>query len=260
MTETVFLGGCPVIRPEGIYLDGVRVIRIGMSGSGMLGDVGDLLAYRQMWEPFIEAHLELWRDLNSLLENNPTSLKCPPGIFTAEQIKDDPTGFCATLALSRIRISATNPGGILTQWNAWKDKSSGEIVAGASAMLESHQNVVMRVGNDYAKDLVTLNKAWGLPVTLPDVPSFSLQQEIKARIEGAYITTKGVIQIVGYGFGEVLKMAGDTAEATAQGLKETAKEIPKTTRWVAIAGVVTAVIVGGALIAYYVPRQKPEPA
>jgi hypothetical protein len=32
--ETVFLGGCPVIRPEGIYLDGHRVIRLGM------GDVG----------------------------------------------------------------------------------------------------------------------------------------------------------------------------------------------------------------------------
>jgi hypothetical protein len=28
--ETVFLGGCPVVRPEGIYLDGRRVISLGL--------------------------------------------------------------------------------------------------------------------------------------------------------------------------------------------------------------------------------------
>ena len=32
--ETVFLGDCPVIRPEEIYIDGQRVIRLGM------GDIG----------------------------------------------------------------------------------------------------------------------------------------------------------------------------------------------------------------------------
>lgn len=31
MNETIFLGGCPVIRPEGIYLDGQRVIRFGLA-------------------------------------------------------------------------------------------------------------------------------------------------------------------------------------------------------------------------------------
>jgi hypothetical protein len=35
INETVFLGGCPVIRPEGIYLDGHRVIRLGMGGVGV---------------------------------------------------------------------------------------------------------------------------------------------------------------------------------------------------------------------------------
>lgn len=29
MNETIFLGGCPVIRPEGIYVDGHRVIALG---------------------------------------------------------------------------------------------------------------------------------------------------------------------------------------------------------------------------------------
>ena len=42
MNEQLFLGGrpvglgaCPVVRPEGIYLNGVRVIRIGMEGVGL---------------------------------------------------------------------------------------------------------------------------------------------------------------------------------------------------------------------------------
>lgn len=42
MNETLFLSGrpvglgaCPVVRPEGIYLNGVRVIRIGMEGVGL---------------------------------------------------------------------------------------------------------------------------------------------------------------------------------------------------------------------------------
>ena len=33
--ETVFLGGYPVIQPEGIYLDGRRVIRLGLHGVGV---------------------------------------------------------------------------------------------------------------------------------------------------------------------------------------------------------------------------------
>ncbi len=259
MNEVVFLGGCPLINDEGIYLNGQRVIRFGMSGVG-LGDVGDLLAYRQMWEPFVAAHLELWRDLNELLEQNPATQKCPPGIFTAAQIANDPTGFCATLSLTRIRTSATDPGGILTQWNSWKDRSSAEIVAGASSMLESQQNTVMRVGNLYAKELQDLYKSWGLNLQLPNIPSFSLQQEMRARIEAAYIATKGVIQLIGYSTGALLGEARDVADAVAKGLTDSAREIPKTARWVGVAVAVTAVLVGGALVVYYVPRKQEKTA
>jgi len=33
VNETAFLGACPVIRPEGIYLDGQRVISLGLQGT-----------------------------------------------------------------------------------------------------------------------------------------------------------------------------------------------------------------------------------
>jgi hypothetical protein len=255
--ETVFLGGCPIVRPEGIYLDGHRVIRLGMAGVGV-GDVGDLLAYRQMWEPFIAAHLDLWRGVNELFESVPEAQKCPAGIFDLKLVLDLPTAtrsFCKSLLVTRMYVSPTYPLGILPQWNAWKGKSSTEILAGAKAMLEWHQSVVMRVGGPYKDELTQIAKDWKIDLQLPDLPTFSAQQELIARIEGAYTTLKGVVQIVGYGVGETLVMAGDAVQATAQGLSDTAKQLPKTTRWIGIAAVVTAVLVGGGLIIYYLPRR-----
>jgi len=260
MNEMVFLGGCPVIRPEGIYLNGRRVIRLGLDAPGFLGDVADLLAYRQMWEPYISAHLELWRDLNGWLEQQPEAAKCPAGIFDASKVTGDTTGLCATLSLTRARLSTTDPRGILTQWNAWKDKSSADIVAGAPAMLASHQNTVMNVGTVDAQDLLHYHARWQLaPPNLPDVPSFSLQQQLRAQIEGAYITTKGVIQLIGYSANSLLGEARDMADAAAKGLTDAAKDIPNTARTIGIVVAVAAVIVGGALIVYYVPRRPALP-
>lgn len=254
MNETIFLGGCPVIRPEGIYLDGHRVISLGLRGVG-LGDVGDLLAYRQQWEPFISAHIGLWRYLNGLFESV-SNTKCPSGIFNSAAIPSDASKeFCISLALSRIRVSDTDPGGILRQWNLWKDKSSSELVDGAPAFLRWHQEVVMRVGGSYKDELLDLARRWRIRVELPDLPTFSAQQELIARIQGAYITTKGVLQIIGYGVGETLGMVSDVAEATAQGLKETARDLPKTISWMGMILAATVVVVGGALVVYYVPRR-----
>jgi len=258
MSEQVFLGGCPIVRPEGIYFGGQRVIRLG------LGDAGDLFAYRQMWEPFIAAHLEIWRDVNSRFEASEFSKKCPPGIFTNAQIPKDldttSQSFCAALALSRIETSSTNQDGILPRWNAWQNKSSSQIIAGAPDMLKWLQSVVLQVGGPDKDKLLQISKAWEIPVRLPDLPSFSLQQEIIARTEGAYTTTKGILQLLGYGASESLQMAGSVGQAIADGLTDTAHDIPKTVHWVAIAAGVTAVIVGGVLIAYYVPRRaSPSP-
>lgn len=259
MNETIFLGGCPVIRPEGIYLDGKRVIRLGLNGVGV-GDVGDLLAYRQEWEPFISAYLALWRYMNSLLESVPDAQKCPAGIFDPSQINNlesTAKAFCASLDLSRIRISDTNPGGILWQWNQWKDHSEADMVAGAPVMLKSYQDTVMRVGNAYKDELLQIAKLWNVAVQLPDVPSFGRQQEIVARIEGAYLTTKGILQLIGYGVGEELDAVADGAQATAKGLKESAKAVTDavSSPWTWFAVTAALAVVGGALVIYYVPRR-----
>jgi len=252
MNEMIFLGACPIIRPEGIYYEGRKVISLG------LGDVGDLLAYRQEWEPFIAAHLDLWRYVNGLLEGIPSAQTCPPGISDPLQAVNI-SEFCLFLDLTRIRISDTNPGGILQQWNAWSGKSSADMVAGASDMLKWYQSVVTQVAGPYKDELVRIANAYNITLRLPDVPDFSAQQELIARIEGAYVTTKGVLQILGYGAGEVLEGAANVTQATAQGLSETAKGIKGvvTSAWTWIGVAAVLAIVGGALVVYYVPRRRP---
>jgi hypothetical protein len=254
--------GCPDIRKDGIYLDGQRVIRLGLQDVGVGVDVGDLLAYRQMWEPFIAAHLNLWRSLNELLESTPTAKKCPEGMFKTEQLSRDLNAeelqYCSMLRASRMRTSTTYPLGIQPQWNEWTGKSSSEMVNGAESMLKWHQSVVMDVGGPYKDELLKIANYWGLAIELPPVPEFSKQQELRARIEAAYISTKGVLQIIGYGLGETLKMAGSAGEAIAEGVEETAKKlpeaVPKTSTWIGVAGVFA--LAGMGLIIFYVPRRR----
>ena len=263
------LGACPDIRPDGIYLDGQRVIRLGLQDNIGVGDVGDLLAYRQMWEPFIAAHLSLWREVNAILETmggGSYAQKCPKGIFNMDQVSPDLSAvdqtICGYLLWSRIYTSDTNPLGIRPQWNAWKGRSSSEIVAGADSMLKWLQSVVMDVGGTYKDRLLSIAGTLGLAIELPEVPDFSLQQEIIARIEGAYISTKGVLQIIGYGAGEALKMAGSTAEAVAEGLQEAAGKLPEAvpTPWTWIGVTAVLAVVGGVLFVYYVPRRRAQSA
>lgn len=258
MNETVFLGACPVIRPEGIYLDGQRVIRL-----GLLGDAGDLFAYRRMWEPFIAAHLELWRAMNERFEDSPDVRRCPSGIFKNSDIKDpDPVwrSWCAALALTRMQTSVTDPAGILPRWNAWKDKTSAQILAGATDMLKWQQDVVLQVGGPDKDKLLQIAKAWGIDVKLPDLPPFSTQQEIISRLEGAYSSTKGLLRLLGYGAGETVLTASDVTQAVAQGLSDTAKAVPgvigNPLTWLGVTAIL--VLVGGALLVYYVPRRSPE--
>jgi hypothetical protein len=263
MTETISFGGRPVAHREVVRLRGRAIpTRFGLGDVGVGAWPGDLLAYRQEWEPFIAAHLAIWRNLNEQLENNPIAQECPTGIFDDSQIQStNPAvrAFCASLAITREYTSSTHPLGILTQWNAWANKSSDEVLAGAGVMLQWHQGVVLRVGGPYKDQMLTIAKLFDIPVTLPDLPTLSTQQDIVSTIEGAYVSTKGILQIIGYGAAGALQVAGNTAQALTEGLSDTAKAIPKLVQnpflWIGIAAAVA--IVGGALVVYYKPRRPP---
>jgi hypothetical protein len=252
--ESVRIGGRPVAHRE--------IVRFGLGADAPSAWPGDLLAYRQEWEPFIAGHLAQWRYVNQMLEGIAAAQQCPAGIFTATQIQNlDPTtrSYCAALSLSRQYTSATDPSGILPQWNAWAGKSAAEVLAAAGTMLKWHQDVVMRVGGSYKDQLVQIAQDFKLDVELPEVPTLSEQQDIIARINGAYVSAKGVLQLIGYGAGGVLTMASDTAQAVAKGLQDTAKKLPTVLPTALIWVGVAAVVVGGALVIYYHPRKAASP-
>lgn len=244
MSELVSYNGRPVMLGVGNLLD---------------AGVGDLLAYRQEWDPFVAAHVRLWRKLNAQFEDTPAAKTCPPGITTAPDDKLDPDTqrFCWALVLTRIAISDTDPGGILTQWNAWKGKSSADILAGAGTMLTQQQNTIKSVGGSYKDELLQIAQIYNIPIELPPVPSFSLQQQIISRIEGAFISLKGILQLAGYSTGTTLTWVASQMQALVEALTDTAKGIAKAAGspwlWVGVTAVVVAV--GAGLVIYYVPRQ-----
>ncbi len=231
-----------------------------VAGFGLGVDVspGDLLQYRREWEPFVAAHLAIWNRLLDGLEKA-AGPHCPAGIFPPAALdKTDPTWrpICAALSVTRARVSETDLRGIPKQWNEWQGKSSAEILAGAATMLQWHQDVVRKVGTTYKDELVEIANYLGIEIELPPVPDISIQQHIASQIEGAYIATKGIIQIAGYGFGNELVWAKDQSQALVQGLTDTIKEIPGVVRspwtWIAITAVAVAVVAGS--VVYFVPR------
>lgn len=251
MSELVSFGGRAVMYG-----------RLGTSADSSNPDIwpSDLLAYRRQWEPFIAAHVALWRYLNSLFESTPAGQGCPAGIDPATLTAIDPTtqSFCASLMLTRRRIDENNPSyGIPAAWNAWAGKSAADVTMGAPAMLKWLQDVVKSVGGTYTDELLQIAKIWKLDIKLPDVPTFSVQQQIIAQIEGAYVATKGILQMAGYAAGKELIWVDTQTKALAEGLTDTVKEIPKLISnpwfWVGITAVV--VVIGGAVFVYYAPRQ-----
>ncbi len=249
MNELVFRGG--------------RAVMYARLGVGDIGDTwpSDLLAYRRAWEPFIRAHVELWRHFNSLFEATPTGKTCPAGVDQSTLASLDPNtkAFCSSLLLTRLRggeNTQTKPPSISAMWDAWRDKSASDILVGAPAMLTQQQSVVQTVAGQYKDELLEIAKFWNINVKLPDVPTFSTQQTIIAQIEGAYVAAKGILQLAGYATGTTLQWTATQAAALTEGLTDTVKALPKAISspwlWVGVTAVV--VTIGAGMVFYYVPK------
>ena len=247
---------------EVVFLRG-RAVMYGSLGVGDFGDAwpSDLLAYRREWEPFIAAHVALWRYLNSLFESTPAGQKCPTGVDQSTLGSLDPNtkAFCSSLMLTRLRggdNTQTNPPSISAMWDAWKNKSASDLLIGAATMLKQQQDVVQTVAGQYKDELLEIAKFWKIDIKLPDVPTIDTQQQIIAKIEGAYLATKGILQIAGYATGTALAWTNTQAAALTEGLTDTVKALPKAISspwlWVGVTAVVVAI--GAGMVVYYVHR------
>ena len=243
-----------------VVFRGGRAVMYGRLG---VGDASvwpsDLLAYRQEWEPFVRAHIELWRYFNQLFESTPAGKTCPVGVDPTKLEPLDPSvrAFCSSLMLTRIQGGDNaQPGSISAMWDAWQGKNASDILVGASAMLKQQQDVVKAVSGPYKDQLLEIAKFWKIDVRLPDVPTFGVQQQIIAQIEGAYTAAKGILQIAGYATGTTLKWTATQVAALTEGLTDTVKALPKAISspwlWVGVTAVVVAI--GAGMVVYYVPK------
>ena len=231
-------------------------------GTSDTGDAwpGDLLAYRQMWEPFIRAHVAIWRYMNSLFEATPAAKNCPAGNFTDAELQGlDPTmrGFCTSLLRTRVLGgSSTDAGSISAQWDAFAGKSNADIVAGAPSMLKWLQDVVKLVSGTYKDELLDIARFWKIDVKLPDAPPIDAQQQIIAKIEGAYVAAKGILELAGYATGTTLRWTATQAAALTEGLTNTVKALPQAINnpWLWVGVVAVAITIGTGLVIYYVPK------
>jgi hypothetical protein len=246
---------------ETIRRNGRPAVGFGLAAA----DPTDLFAYRRLWEPFIRAHLNLWRKLNDNMEGSAGAQQCPPGIFPADQIANLSTvlkAHCAALDITRMRIDPVDANGISAQWNLWSNRSSAEILAAADVMLKQQQDVVARVAGQYKDQLLAIGKQLDIPIELPPVPSISSQQSVIAQLEGAYTTVKGVLQIAGYGTGTGLMWASNQSKAVAEGITDTVKgaaaAAQSTWTWIGLGAIV--VLAGAGLIVYYVPKAPKKEA
>jgi len=266
MNELVFRGGRMAAVSEPVFL-GRRPISLGRVVPVGVGDdsvwPSDLLAYRKQWDPFIAAHAALWRYLNALFESTEEGKQCPVGADPASLsvIKNSTMrAFCASLMVTRRRIDDSDAGnGIPAMWNAFAGKSSSDILSGAAPILKWYQTVVKSVSGEFKDELLKIAKFWGIEIQLPEVPSLSTQQAIIAKIEGAYIATKGVLQLAGYAAGTTLAWVATQAQGIVEGLTETVKAIPKVVEGIGhpatLIGIAAVVaVVGAGLIIYYVPH------
>ena len=203
---------------------------------------GDVIAYRQMWDPYVvgvaQGFVQCQTDWN-----NAAAGQSSTGADLA-QFASPPD---ATTLKLWANAQSLNAQSIMSMWNAHAGLSDAEIVLIAGGILQDFQNVVKAVGQQYVPQLQR-----DCPnIAIPAPPAYSLQSQVIARIQGAGILANGVLQILGIGASGAL----DTAVSLERWTAATANKIVDTaTSWWAWAA--GAVIVGGAVAIVYAPEIK----
>lgn len=273
MNETIFLGGCPIIRPEGIYYDGRRVIRLG------LGDVG-----------CSGINLDDWKTRNRV--------KLYPGqrirwIFARST--DDKA------SLDDIRAQAEGSFGTASVFQKWFDPVAllpGDLTETEAGKIDNLK--VLGIGTREA--MIAAGQAAGLVIAqkAEDMPGPILVRlpKVYVLVEFIYRGTQNSMPwpvyddaviarkwcpteaqwglSIAFGQGKDAAVvpkettlsnpstytplpSSETIAKTADELSDAAKALPKAINWALVAGAVAVAVVGGALIIYYVPRRPSPP-
>jgi hypothetical protein len=146
MNETIFLGGCPVVRPEGIYLDGQRVIRLDprlSSGVGV-GDIG-----------CSGIDLDAWK-----LKNR---VKLYPGQrmrWILARSTDDKASLADIRAQVEVAALSTASASVFRKWFNWVAFAPGDVTETEAGNIDNLR--VLGIGT--REEMITAGRAAGLVV------------------------------------------------------------------------------------------------
>lgn len=157
-----------------------RTVQRRRTGLGLFGIVlpGDVLAYRNAWQPYVLASLTAMQTCAQAIDN--ILANAPQGgaydIYRGEA--------------QALHQAADGNGLIVQWWNKFAGMTPDQIVAGAPDILRGHQTVVIEVNR-----LRNVAIEFGCRTGWPDPPSYIEQLRIIDRIEGLGILARGELAI-----------------------------------------------------------------
>jgi hypothetical protein len=200
---------------------------------------GDVLAYRKMWDDFVMgtaraalACADAW--------DAAAAGKTPTTAINTQQFARPPDQTTLKIWADSQRQNADS---IVSSWNLYADTPDWQLVVQAGDILRHFQHTVLRVGQYYQPQIVKDCPA----LTLLAPPSFDLQQQTIARIEGLGILAHGVLQLIGIGASGALDTLGSIGSAATKVVTDVSSAVgafASPLPWIAIAAVAAVVLLG----------------
>lgn len=202
-------------------------------GSGLVTP-GDVLAYRQLWDPYVKAVAAACVNCAAAW-NAAAAGQSPNTPINTSQFATPPTPQTETLWA---QSQQGNYDSIDAQWNAYAGSSDYEIVLGASEMLLFYQKTILQIGQYYVPQLQRDCPG----IVLPEPPTSSAQAYVIGQIEGLGILAHGALQLLGIGAGGALETLGAAASTAKHVVDKAADAIGSPFFWLAVT------VVGGAIL------------
>ena len=181
-----------------------RVVFGEIRSIGVLDTPGDVLAYRTMWDPYIQAAVTACRTCSANWASQATGIN-----VSQFAVSPDAT----TLQLWS-NAQSENAAEIVREWNQFAGYQPYQILTFASEILQTLQATVLKVGQFYLPLVIR-----DCPnVVLPQPPSLDAQKYLLAQLEGDNIVTAGIMQLLKIGASGALETAekiGEKAETLA---------------------------------------------
>jgi hypothetical protein len=189
--------------------------------------VGDVLAYRNLWNDYV---INSIRAINTCADSFDAVAKNPPAGYTAQQLTDNAAAYRKVASL------------YLQDWNQFAGTSDTDIIVQSTIILTAQQDLVKRIGALHTSDTLCQTLLAIQP------PSLDLQNQVLSRTEALGLVAHGVLQFFTASTVTGLQVvAGDVVAPITGAVAKTVWDIIPWWGWVAGAGV--AVVMVGPSIA-----------